>query len=189
MKKTLKPDTALAPIPVVMVSCGNMEKSNIITIAWTGVINTDPPLVYISVRQSRYSYNIIAENKEFVINIPNEQLVKEADYCGTKSGKNEDKFLTNKLTKQEANIIKAPIIKECPVNLECKVKEIKHLGSHDMFIAEIVQIHAKEEYIKENGTVDLAKVKPITYFGQEYYISEKKIADRGIGLMSKRDVS
>lgn len=182
MKKDLKPDTILAPIPSVMVSCGDMENSNIISVAWTGVINSAPPLVYISVRPTRYSYNIIKNTGEFVINMPDEKLVCQLDYCGTKSGKEIDKFKEAKLTKEECKLVKAPAIKECPVSLECKVKEIKHLGSHDMFIAEVVAVNTKEEYILENGKVNLANMGLLTYIGSEYYVANKKVADRGICL-------
>lgn len=181
MKQTLDPDTILAPVPAVMVSCGTMEQSNILTIAWTGVLNSEPPLVYVSIRPSRYSYEIIKETKEFVINLPDEKLVWETDYCGTKSGKEVDKFKEAKLTKESCSIVKAPAIAECPVNLECKVKEIKELGSHHMFIGEIVAVNAKEE-ILENGKIILPKAKLLTYLGKEYYVANQKVGDRGICL-------
>lgn len=181
MKESLKPSTTLAPIPAVLVSCGNMEKANITTIAWTGVINSEPPLVYVSLRPTRYSYNIIKETKEFVINLPDENLVWETDYCGTKSGKEVDKFNGANLTKEVCKIVKAPAIAECPVSLECKLKEIKPLGSHDMFIGEVVNVNAKSNIV-ENGKVNLAKANLITYLGNEYYVANKKVGDRGICL-------
>lgn len=181
MKESLKPDTILAPIPAVMVSCGNMENSNIITIAWTGIINSIPPMAYISVRPSRYSYELIKKTGEFCINLPNENLIWEADYCGTKSGKDLDKFKEAKLTKEECKNIKCPAIKECPINLECKLKEIKELGSHHMFIAEIVGVNCKQELI-ENGKIQLAKANLLTYLGQEYYVANRKVGERGICL-------
>lgn len=182
MKKMLNPDTVLAPIPAVLVSCGDMENANITTIAWTGVLNSEPPLVYVSLRPSRHSYEIIKQKKEFVINIPDESLVWETDYCGTKSGKKVDKFKEAKLTKELCQIVEAPAIKECPINLECKLKEIKKLGSHDMFIGEIVAINANEELVDANGKINLPKANLITYLGQEYYIANKKVGDRGICL-------
>lgn len=128
MSKTVwKPGTFIYPIPAVMVSCGTMEKSNIITVAWTGIINTNPAMVYISVKPERYSYNIIKENKEFVINLTNEELVYATDWCGVKSGSKVDKFSEMKLTKEKSNFLKCPSIKESPVSIECKVKEIKEL--------------------------------------------------------------
>ena len=181
MKENLKPNTILAPIPAVMVSCGNMENANILTVAWTGVLNSEPPLVYVSIRPSRYSYNIIKETKEFVINIPDEKLVWQVDYCGTKTGKEVDKFKEAKLTKEESKFVKTPAIKECPISLECKVKEIKELGSHHMFIGEVVGVNAKQEII-ENGKINLGKANLITYLGNEYYVANKKIGDRGICL-------
>lgn len=182
MKTSIKVQTALAPVPVAMVSCGDEVNSNITTIAWTGIINSEPPLVYVSIRPSRHSYSIIKEYGEFVINIPNENLVVAADFCGTKSGKEIDKFKEAKLTKEKAKIVKASLIKECPINIECKLKEIKHLGSHDMFIGEIVAVNADDEYIKENGSIDYGKANLLTYMGQEYFVANKKIADRGVCL-------
>lgn len=181
MKEYLEPSTSLAPIPAVMVSCGDMEKSNIITIAWTGVLNSEPPLVYVSIRPTRHSYNIIKETKEFVINIPDENLVWQADFCGTKSGKEVDKFKEAKLTKEPCKLLKAPAIAECPISLECKLKEIKKLGSHDMFIGEIVSVNAKPDLL-EKGKINFAKANLITYLGSKYYIANKKIGDRGICL-------
>ena len=137
-----KPGTFIYPLPVVMVSSGNMEKSNIITVAWTGILNTNPATVYISVRPERYSYNIIKEAGEFVINLTNEDLVYATDWCGVKSGRDVDKFKEMKLTKEKANFVKCPMIKESPVSIECKVREIKELGSHHMFIADVLAIDA-----------------------------------------------
>ena len=181
MKFELKPQTALAPVPVVMVSCGTMESANIISVAWTGIVNSEPPLVYISIRSTRKSYEIIKETGEFVINIPNENLVWQVDFCGTKSGKNIDKFKEAKLQKEKAKLVKAPLIKECPINLECKVKEIKHFSSHDMFIAEIINVNADEEFI-ENEKLNYSKMNLLSYMGNRYFVQNKKVADRGICL-------
>ncbi len=181
MKEHLAPATTLAPIPAVMVSCGDMENANITTIAWTGVLNSEPPLVYVSIRPTRYSYHIIKETKEFVINIPDGNLVWQTDFCGTKSGKDTDKFKSANLTKEACKIVKAPAIAECPISLECKLKEIKPLGSHDMFIGEVVCVNAKPEFI-ENEKVNLTKANLITYLGSEYYVANKKVGDRGICL-------
>lgn len=181
MKEALEPSTTLAPIPSVMVSCGNMEKSNILTIAWTGVLNSEPPLVYISIRPSRYSYEIIRKTGEFVINLPDENLVWQTDFCGTKSGKDIDKFKEAKLTKETCKFVCAPAIAECPISLECKVKEIKELGSHHMFIAEIISVNAKEEIMKD-GKMDLQKANLLSYFDSKYHVANKKVGDRGICL-------
>ena len=181
-----KPGTFLYPIPVVMVSCGTMEKSNIITVAWTGIVNTDPAMVYISVRPSRYSYNIIKERREFVINLTNEKLVKATDWCGVKSGEKVDKFKEMNLHKQEAKFVSCPLIKESPVSVECKVKEIKKLGSHDMFIAEVLSIDADETYIDSNGAFDISKCNLIAYSNGHYYSLGKKIGKFGFSVRKKR---
>ncbi len=181
MKFELKPQTIFSPVPVVMVSCGTMENANIISVAWTGIVNSEPPLVYVSIRPTRKSYEIIKEERELIINIPNENLVWQVDFCGTKSGKNIDKFKEASLQKEKGKLVKAPLIKECPINLECKVKEIKSLGSHDMFIAEIINIHVDEEFI-ENGKLNYDKMNLLSYMGNKYFVQNKKIADRGICL-------
>ena len=130
------------PIPAVMVSCGDMEKSNIITVAWTGIIASDPATCYISVRKNRYSYNIIKNTGEFVINLTTRKLAYATDWCGVKTGAKVDKFKEMHLTKENGSFVKCPLIKESPVSIECKVREIKEMGSHDMFIADILSIDA-----------------------------------------------
>lgn len=130
------------PLPAVMVSCGDDEVENILTVAWTGTICSDPPMCYISVRKERYSHEIISRTKEFVINITTEALAKATDWCGVKSGRDFNKFKEMHLTPEKGQIVKAPIIKESPLNIECRVVEVKELGSHDMFIAEVVAIDA-----------------------------------------------
>lgn len=174
-----KPGSFLYPIPAVMVSCGDMKKSNIITVAWTGIINTKPPMVYISVRPTRYSYDIIKNSGEFVINLTTKRLTYATDWCGVKSGKNVDKFKEMKLTKQKANIVKCPMIKESPVSVECKVREIKKCGSHDMFIADVVAINADEKYIDEKGAFDISKCDLMAYSNGHYYSLGKKIGKFG----------
>ena len=156
-KVTWKSGTFVYPIPAVMVSCGTMEKSNIITVAWTGIINTNPAMVYISVRPERYSYNLIKESKEFVINLTNEDLVFETDWCGVKSGRDFDKFKEMKLTKQKGKFVKCPLIKEAPVSIECRVIEEKQYGSHVCFIAEVLSIDASNKYCDKNGAFDISK--------------------------------
>src|SRR5574344_1637901 len=140
-----KPGTFEYPIPAVMVTSGDMKNSNIITVAWTGILNTDPAMVYISIRKSRYSYDIIKEKKEFAINLTTEDLAYKTDWCGVKSGRDVDKFKEMHLTKEKAQFVKCPLIKESPVSIECKVKEINDLGSHTMFIAEVLSIDADEK--------------------------------------------
>lgn len=152
-----KPGTFIYPLPVVMVSCGDMNKSNIITVAWTGILNTNPATVYISVRPTRYSYNLIKESGEFVINLTNEKLAYATDWCGVKSGKDIDKFKSMHLSKQKANFVKCPMIEQSPVSVECKVIEIKEFGSHHTFIAEVLAINADEKYIDKSGAFDISK--------------------------------
>ena len=181
-KVTWKSGTFEYPIPAAMVSCGNMEKSNIITVAWTGVINTNPAMVYISVRPERYSYDIIKKSKEFVINLTNEQLAYATDWCGVKSGKDVDKFKQMHLTKQRANFVECPMIEEAPVSIECKVKEIKKLGSHDMFIAEVVNVSIDDKYMDEKGAFHLNSANLVAYSHGEYYVLGEKIGKFGYSV-------
>lgn len=181
-----KAGTFVYPIPAVMVSCGTMEKSNIITVAWTGILNTNPAMCYISVRPERYSHDIIKETGEFVINLTNKQLAYATDWCGVKSGKNVDKFKEMKLTKETANFVKAPLIKESPVSVECKVKQIVPLGSHDMFVAEVLSIDADEKYIDEKGAFDISKCDLIAYANGGYYSLGKKIGKFGYSVQKKK---
>ena len=185
-KVTWKPGTFLYPLPVVMVSCGTMEESNIITVAWTGIMNTDPAMVYISVRPTRHSYNIIKESGEFVINLTTEDLAYATDWCGVKTGAQVDKFKEMKLTKEKANFVKAPLIKESPVSVECKVREIKELGSHHMFIAEVLGINADEKYIDEKGAFDISKCNLIAYSNGNYYSLGKKIGKIGFSVQKNK---
>ena len=185
-KVTWKSGTFLYPIPAVMVSCGTMEKSNIITVAWTGIINTNPAMVYISVRPTRYSYKMIKEQGEFVINLTTEDLVKATDWCGVKTGEKVDKFKEMKLHKEKAQFVKAPLIKESPVSIECKVKDIIKLGSHDMFVAEVLSIDADEKYIDEKGAFDISKCDLIAYANGGYYPLGKKIGKFGFSVQKRK---
>ena len=187
MSKTIwKPGTFLYPVPAVMVSCGNMEKSNIMTVAWTGILNTNPAMVYISVRPERYSYNLIKESGEFVINLTTEDLAFATDWCGVRSGAKYDKFKEMKLTKEKAKFVKCPLIKESPVSVECKVKEIRELGSHHMFVAEVLSIDADDKYIDENGAFDISKCNLIGYANGGYYPLGKKIGKFGYSVQKKK---
>ena len=185
-KRLWKSGTFLYPIPAVMVSCGTMEKSNIITVAWTGIINTNPAMVYISVRPIRYSYNLIKEQGEFVINLTNRNLVKATDWCGVKTGAKVDKFKEMKLTKEKASFVNCPLIKESPVSIECKVKEIKDMGSHDMFIADVLSIDADEQYIDENGAFDITKCDLIAYANGKYFTLGKQVGKFGYSVQKKK---
>ena len=170
------------PIPAVMVSCGDMEKSNIITVAWTGIIASDPATCYISVRKNRYSYNIIKNTGEFVINLTTRKLAYATDWCGVKTGAKVDKFKEMKLTKQKAENIKCPLIEESPISIECKVKEIKELGSHHMFIADVLSIDVAEKYIDDKGAFDISKCELIAYANGGYYELDKKIGKFGYSV-------
>lgn len=183
MKKTIwKSGTFIYPLPAVMVSCGDMEKSNIITVAWTGIMNTNPAMCYISVRPERYSYNIIKETREFAINLTTKELAYATDWCGVKTGAKVDKFKEMKLTKQKAENIKCPLIEESPISIECKVKEIKELGSHHMFIADVLSIDVAEKYIDDKGAFDISKCELIAYANGGYYELDKKIGKFGYSV-------
>ena len=187
MSKTIwKPGTFLYPLPAAMITSGDMEKSNIMTVAWTGILNTNPAIVYISVRPERYSYNLIKESGEFVINLTTEDLAFATDWCGVRSGAKYDKFKEMKLKKEKANFVKCPLIKESPVSVECKVKEIRELGSHHMFVAEVLSIDADDKYIDENGAFDISKCDLIAYANGGYYSLDKKIGKFGYSVQKKK---
>ena len=181
-----KGGTFIYPIPAVMVSCGTMEKSNIITVAWTGILNTNPAMCYISVRPERYSHNIIKENGEFAINLTTRQLAYATDWCGVKSGRDVDKFKEMKLTAVPASVVKAPMIGESPVNIECKVRQIMPLGSHDMFLADVVAVHADEKYMDENHKFHLEQAEPIMYSHGSYFGCGELLGTFGYSVRKKR---
>lgn len=185
-KKIWKPGTFIYPIPAVLVTSGDMKNSNILTVAWTGILNTNPAIVYISVRPERYSYKLIKENKEFAINLTNEKLAYATDWCGVRSGAKFDKFKEMKLTKEKAEFIKAPLIKESPVSIECKVIEERNLGSHTMFVAEVLSIDADEKYIDEKGAFDISKCDLIAYANGGYYKLGKKLGKFGYSVAKKK---
>lgn len=175
------------PAPAVMVSCGDgEEKYNIITIAWTGTINSKPPMAFISVRKERHSHKLIQEAGGFVINLTNEALTHATDYCGVKSGKDVDKFKHLELTPIPATIVKAPMIKEAPVNIECQITQVIELGSHDMFMAEVVAIHVDENLMDEQGKLHLEWSKPIVYSHGEYYGMGELLGRFGYSIMKKK---
>ena len=185
-KKMWKPGTFIYPIPAVLVSSGDMKNSNILTVAWTGIINTNPAIVYISVRPERFSYKLIKENREFAINLTNEKLAYATDWCGVRSGEKYDKFKEMHLTKEKANFIKAPLIKESPVSIECKVIDERDYGSHTMFTAEVLSIDADEKYFDENGAFDISKCDLIAYANGGYYRLGKKLGKFGFSVERKK---
>ena len=169
MKVSSAPGPLLAPVPSVMVSCGNLEESNILTIAWTGTINSNPPMTYISVQPKRYSHDIIENSGEFVINLVNVRLAKAMDFCGVRSGRDVDKFAAQGLTREKADTVSAPLIAESPVNIECKVKDIIRMPSHDMFMADITAVHIDERYVDENGAYDFGAMDLVAFSHGKYY--------------------
>lgn len=188
MKKlNFKPGTMLNPVPAVMVSCGNEKENNIITVAWTGIVNSNPPMTYVSVRKERYSHHIIQETGEFVINLCTEDLTFATDYCGVRSGKDVDKFKEQHLTAAPAEKVSCPVIEQSPVNLECVVKEIHEYGSHDMFVAEIVNVQADETLLDENGRIRLDRAGLVAYNHGEYFgLKKQPIGKFGYSVMKKK---
>jgi flavin reductase (DIM6/NTAB) family NADH-FMN oxidoreductase RutF len=176
----------LAPTPPVMVSCGNKEHANIITVAWTGITNTVPPKAYISVRPTRHSYGMIKESGEFVLNLTPTSLVRAADYCGTYTGAKVDKFKKCNLTKLEVEEVACPLIAEAPISLCCRVSNIMPLGSHDMFLADIVAVYANEELLDDKGKLHMAKAGLCAYAHGEYFALGKRIGTFGFSAKKKK---
>ncbi|RJQ31925.1 MAG: flavin reductase family protein [Actinobacteria bacterium] len=178
-KVSINPTTLLMPVPVVMVTAADKDnKPNIITLAWVGTVCSDPPMVSISIRPSRFSNNLIKQSQEFVVNIPDESLLRQTDKCGVISGKDFDKFDEVGLTALDADKVSAPLIKECPINIECKVKRVIELGAHDMFIGEILAVHADKEVVS-GSSVDISKAMPVAYCPHEYWSLKEKIGKYG----------
>ena len=189
-KKAWKPGNMLYPVPAVMVSCQREgEKPNIITIAWTGTVCSDPAMVSVSIRPERYSYGIIKESGEFVINLTNEALVRSADLCGVCSGRDTDKFEKTGLTAAGANKVKCPLIAESPVNIECRVKNILDLGSHSMFVAEVVCVDVAEKYLDKKGRLELERAGLCVYSHGEYFGLGKKLGSFGYSVRKRRSGS
>ena len=182
-----KPGNMIYPLPAVMVSCADKDgNSNIITVAWTGTVCTNPPMAYISVRPERHSYHMICETGEFVINLTTKALAFATDFCGVRSGRDVDKFAEMKLTKEIASVVSAPMIGECPVNIECKVTEVKELGSHHMFLADVVAVHVDEAYMNENQKFELGKEEPLAYSHGEYYSLGELLGTFGYSVKKKK---
>jgi flavin reductase (DIM6/NTAB) family NADH-FMN oxidoreductase RutF len=174
----------VAPVPAVMVSLGDMENSNIITVAWCGITNTVPPKTYISVRPSRYSYNILKERKEFVLNLTPANLAKKADFCGMYTGKKVDKFKKCNFTKEKASEVSAPMIAECPISIECKVSDIIPLGSHDMFLADILAVNVDENLLLD-GKLCINRAHLCAFAHGEYYKLGERIGKFGFSVKKK----
>ncbi len=185
-KQFWKGSALLAPVPAALVTCGSLESPNVLTIGWTGIICTRPPMTYISVRPERFSHDLILKSGEFVINLTTAQMCRETDLCGVKSGKNTDKFALCGFHAVHAHEVAAPVIEECPVSLECRVTEHKLLGSHTMFLAEIVGIDADERFINSSGKLDLQKCGLMAYAHGEYFALGRKLGDFGWSVRKKR---
>ena len=187
MKENWKAGTMISPVPAVMVSCGDIDgEKNIITIAWTGTICSEPAMCYISVRPERHSYDMIRRSGEFVINLTTEALARATDWCGVRSGKDFDKFEYCGLTAERCKNISAPAIQESPVNIECRVKQIIPLGSHDMFIADIVAVDVDEKLLDERGKLHLERAGLAAYAHGDYFELGKKIGNFGFSVAKKK---
>ncbi|HUW96229.1 MAG TPA: flavin reductase family protein [Anaerolineae bacterium] len=181
-KTKKKPSTYLYPVPVVLVTCG-IEKPNIITLAWVGTVSSDPPMVGIAVRRERHSHRLIEESGEFVVNIPGEELLEATDRCGQVSGRDTDKFAATGLTPEPASAVKAPLIAECHVNMECKVRQQLELGAHDLFLGEVVAVHVNEDVLDEQGKrIDYSKARPFVLTLAEYRGLSEPLAKYGCSV-------
>ncbi|NLK87051.1 MAG: flavin reductase family protein [Clostridiaceae bacterium] len=188
-KQIWKPSTMLNPVPIIMATCADAAgKPNIITLAWAGTVNSDPPMLSISVRKERYSHSLIKEKGQFAVNLVTQKLAYATDLCGVKSGRNTDKFELTGLTPEKASVIDVPIIKECPVSLECVVKNVLELGSHDMFVAEIVAVQADESLLDEKGKLVLEKADLVCYSHGKYWTLGKELGFFGYSVAKKKDI-
>ena len=188
-KQVWKGSVITSPLPPTLVTCRDGEKENVFTVAWTGILNTQPPITYISVRPERYSYAMIASSGEFVINLATQELVRAVDLCGVKSGRNLDKFELTGLPTEKASKVCAPIIVQSPVNIECKVRDIVKLGTHDMFIADIVALDIANELIDDKGRLALEKAGLIAYSHGEYFELGRKLGTFGYSVRKKKKKS
>lgn len=188
MKQSWKPGTMIYPLPAVLVSCGESEQEyNLFTVAWTGTVCTNPPMCYISVRPERHSYEIIKRTGEFVINLTTASLARATDWCGVRSGRDYDKFSEMGLTAESAAVVGAPVVAESPVSIECRVRQVIELGSHDMFLADVVNVLVDEQYINsETGKLELDRAEIITYSHGEYFRLGEMIGHFGWSVRKKK---
>lgn len=184
-KISWKGGALLAPVPPALVTCGTMDEPNVLTIAWTGIVNTIPPKTYISVRPERFSHPIISKTREFVINLPCESLIKAVDFCGVKSGEKVNKFKEMNLKTLPCTSVSCPQLEESPLSLECRVTDILHLGSHDMFLADIVSVNVDNALLDKNGTLDIRKANLVAYAHGDYYTLGKRLGDFGFSVRKK----
>ncbi len=183
-KVSIQASTLLAPLPAVMVSVGDYDNANVITVAWTGIVCSQPPRMYVSIRHDRFSYDILKRTGEFVVNLTSEQLLAACDYCGIRSGRDMDKFAEMGFTKEKADHVATPMIAESPVIIECKVFEVLNLGSHDMFLADILAVHV-DENIMMDGKINYAKAKLVNYQHGEYYATGRHLGRFGFAAQKK----
>ena len=189
-KEIWRPGNMLYPLPSVLVTVADDEgNDNVLTVAWTGTVCSDPAMVYVSVRPSRYSHHMIKETGEFVINLTTEELAAATDYCGVRSGRDVDKFKEMKLTKEKADFVKVPMIAESPVSIECKVRQVLELGSHHMFLADVLAVHADPQYMDEKKKFHLNDAKPLVYSHGEYLGIGKKLGTFGYSVKKKKKFS
>ncbi|MCR4710881.1 MAG: flavin reductase family protein [Clostridia bacterium] len=185
-KITWKPGTLEAPLPPVMVTSSSGGKDNVFTAAWTGIINSEPPKTYVSIRPERFSHGLVSESGEFVINLPTEALIRAVDFVGVKSGRDMDKFEAAGLTKEPASAVGCPLIAESPVNLECRVFDVLHLGTHDMFLADIVAVDVDDAYIDEKGRFAMEKCGLAAYAHGTYFALGKKLGTFGFSVKKRK---
>ncbi len=185
-KITWKSGTLLAPVPPALISCSHAGEDNLITIAWTGILNSEPAKTYISVRPERYSHHMIRESGEFVINLPSQHIIRSIDFCGVRSGKNTDKFSACRLTKENASVVACPMVAESPISIECRVTKIIPLGTHDMFMADIVAVNVDERYLDEKGKLHIEKCGLASYAHGQYFALGKKIGSFGYSVKKKK---
>ena len=186
-KQVWRPGNMVYPLPAVLVTVADSKgNENVFTVAWTGTVNSDPAMAFISVRESRYSYKMIQDTGEFVINLTTKELARATDYCGVRSGRDENKFETMELTRIPATHVCAPLIEESPINIECRVTKAEKLGSHTMFIAEVLAVQAEEKYMNEQGTFSLERANPIVYSHGQYYTLGERLGKFGHSVSKKR---
>ena len=185
-KQVWRPGTLVSPVPPALVSCGTMERPNLITVAWTGNVCSDPARAYISVRPQRYSYGLIRESGEFAVNLTTAALIRAADFCGVRSGRDVDKFAHLGLTPLPAKELSCPILGESPVSLECRVFDVVPLGSHDLFLADVVAVDVEEELLDAGGKLRLDRCGLAAYAHGEYYALGKRLGTFGFSVRKKR---
>lgn len=185
-KVSWKPGAMLSPVPPVLVSCSDGERDNLITVGWTGIICTEPAKTYISLRPERFSYEIISKSREFIINLPSSHIIRSIDFCGVRSGRRLDKFKECRLTKEKATQVACPAVAESPISIECRVTDIVKLGTHDMFMADIIAVNVDERYIDEKGKLRIEQCSLAAYAHGSYFALGKKIGSFGYSVKKKQ---